>query len=276
MVASRPFGSGGPLVSVIGQGTWPLPDRDALRRGIALGLTHIDTAEMYGDGRSEEIVGEAIAGVPREKLFLVSKVLPQNADAKGVARACEQSLRRMRTDYLDCYLLHWRGSVPIEETMAALERLVDAGKARSLGVSNLDPWDLREAGAALRTHRITCDQVLYNLEERTIEEHELPWARENGAAIVAYTPLGRPTIDAKKKRYASIAQIAERRGVSVQAVALAFLIRDERVFAIPKASRIEHVEANAAAATLTLDDDEIAAIEAAHPRRRRVGALPTN
>jgi diketogulonate reductase-like aldo/keto reductase len=276
MVARRHFGADGPLVSVIGQGTWPLPDRDALRRGIALGLTHIDTAEMYGDGRSEEIVGEAIAGVPRADLFLVSKVLPQNADAHGVARACERSLRRMRTDYLDCYLLHWRGSVPIEETMAALERLVDAGKIRSLGVSNLDPWDLREAAAALRSHAIVCDQVLYNLEERTIEDHELPWARENGAAIVAYTPLGKPTIDAKKKRYAAIAQIADRRGVGVQTVALAFLTRDERVFAIPKASRIEHVEANAAAAGLILDEDEIAAIDAAHPKRRRVGALPTN
>ncbi|HLJ82905.1 MAG TPA: aldo/keto reductase [Candidatus Eremiobacteraceae bacterium] len=276
MVARKRFGSGGPLVSVIGQGTWPLPDRDALRHGIALGLTHIDTAEMYGDGRSEEIVGEAIAGVPRADLFLVSKVLPQNADAKGVIRACERSLRRMRTDYLDCYLLHWRGSVPIEETMAALERLVESGKIRSLGVSNLDPWDLREAAAALRSNAIACDQVLYNLEERTIEDHELPWARENGAAIVAYTPLGKPTLDAKKKRYAAVAQIAATRGVSAQAVALAFLIRDERVFAIPKASRIEHVAANAAAAALTLDEDEIAAIDAAHPKRRRVGALPTN
>jgi diketogulonate reductase-like aldo/keto reductase len=276
MVARRPFGAGGPLVSVIGQGTWPLPDRDALRRGIELGLTHIDTAEMYGDGRSEEIVGEAIAGVPRAGLFLVSKVLPQNADTRGVVRACERSLHRMRTDYLDCYLLHWRGSVPIEETMAALEQLVAAGKVRSLGVSNLDPWDLREAAAALRSHAITCDQVLYNLEQRTIEDHELPWARENGAAIVAYTPLGKPTIDAKKKRYAPIAQIADKHGVTAQAVALAFLTRDERVFAIPKASRIEHVEANAAAAGLILDEDEIAAIDAAHPKRRRVGALPTN
>ncbi len=276
MVARRPFGEGGPLVSVIGQGTWPVPDRAALRRGIELGLTHIDTAEMYGDGLSEEIVGDAIAGVPRETLFLVSKVLPQNADAGGVARACERSLRRMRTDYLDCYLLHWRGDVPIEETMGALERLVTDGKIRSLGVSNLDEWDLDEASSALRTQRIVCDQVLYNLGERTIEDHELPWAREHGVAIVAYTPLGKPALDAKQKRYAALAQIASNRGVPAQAVALAFLTRDPSVFAIPKASRIEHVEANAAASSLTLDADEVAAIEAEHPKRKRVGPLPTN
>lgn len=276
MVERRPFGAGGPLVSVIGQGTWPVPDREALRRGIALGLTHIDTAEMYGSGRAEEIVGEAIRDVPRESLFLVSKVLPQNADAKGVARAFEASLRRMKTDYLDCYLLHWRGDLPLEETMAALERLVDSGKARSLGVSNLDPWDLREAAGALRTHSIACDQVLYNLDQRTIEDHELPWARENGAAIVAYTPLGQPVVDGAKKRYAAIAEIARRRGVTPQAVALAFLTRDPAVFAIPKASRIEHVEANAAAASLKLDAEEIASIDAAHPKKARRGALPTN
>ena len=147
---SRSFGTTGRHVPVVGQGTWPIPDRDALRRGIELGLTHIDTAEMYGEGRSEEIVGEAIAPFARESLFIVSKVLPSNGTTRGVARACDRSLRRLKTEYLDAYLLHWRGNVDLAETMRALEALVDAGKIRSLGVSNLDPWDLREASAALR------------------------------------------------------------------------------------------------------------------------------
>jgi len=275
-VKTKPFGKDGPLVPVIGQGTWPIPDEDALRFGISLGMTHIDTAEMYGDGRSEEIVGKAIRGTPRDRLFIVSKVLPSNATRKGVPQACERSLRRIGTDYLDCYLLHWRGVVPIEETMAALEALVDEGKARSIGVSNLDPWDLREASAAMREHRIACDQVLYNLGQRTIEDHELPWAREHGCAIVAYTPLGQPTLDASRPKNRVLVEIAERHAVTAAAVALAFLVRDPPAFAIPKASRREHVEANAQAGDVRLDADEIAAIDAAFPKRRRTGALPTN
>jgi diketogulonate reductase-like aldo/keto reductase len=273
---SKPFGNGGPLVSRIGQGTWPVPDPAALRRGIELGLTHIDTAEMYGSGRSEELVAEAIRGVAREKLFLVSKVLPQNAHGKGVAQACDRSLRRLGLDYLDCYLLHWRGGVPLPETMGALERLVDDGKIRSLGVSNFDPWDLREAAGTLRDQRIACDQVLYNLYERTPEDHELPWARDYGCAIVAYTPLGQPVLNPRDKRFTVLNAIARERGVTPHAVALSFLTRDPLVFAIPKASRVEHVEANAAALRLDLTPDEIAAIDAAHPNRERTGPLPTN
>jgi diketogulonate reductase-like aldo/keto reductase len=272
----KAFGRHGPLVSRIGQGTWPVPDPGALRRGIELGLTHIDTAEMYAAGRSEEMVAKAIRGIARDSLFLVSKVSPQNAHAKGVAQACERSLRRLGIDYLDCYLLHWRGNVPIAETMGALERLVDDGKIRSLGVSNLDPWDLREAAADLSTHRIACDQVLYNLDERTIEDHELPWAREYGCAVVAYTPLGQPVIDPQSKKFAALAEIARDRGVSPYAVALSYLTRDPLVFAIPKAARLEHVDANAAALTLELSPSEIASISAAHPNRVRVGPLPTN
>ena len=261
------------MVSVVGQGTWPVPDRDALRYGISLGMTHIDTAEMYGDGESERIVGRAIAGVAREDLFLVTKVLPRNADASGVRDACERSLRRLGTEYVDCYLLHWRGEVPIEETMGALEELVDAGKARFAGVSNFDPWDLREASACMKRHRIACDQVLYNLRERTVEDHELPWAKEHGAALVAYTPLGQPRIGARDR---ALAGIAKAHGVSVAAVALAFLIRDDAVFAIPKASTRSHVEQNAKAAEVRLTPDDIAAIEAAYPKRQRKGPLPTN
>lgn len=270
----RPFGANGPLVPVVGQGTWPTADVRALRRGIELGLTHIDTAEMYGSGRAEEIVGEAIRGLPRDELFIVSKVLPDHADEQGVVRACEASLQRLRLEYLDCYLLHWRGDVPIESTMAGLERLVDDGKIRALGVSNLDPWDLRAAVHGLRRHRIACNQVLYNLGERTVEDHELPWAHDYGCALVAYTPLGE--LEASSPRDNVLSEIAQSRGVTVHAIALAFLLRDPSVFVIPKANRIDHVEANAKAGDLVLDDDEIAAIDAAFPKRKRAGALPMN
>lgn len=273
---SKPFGRGGPQVAAIGQGTWPLPDRDALRLGISLGMTHIDTAEMYGDGRSEEIVADAIEGVARERLFLVTKVLPEHADAADVRRACERSLTRLRTEYVDCYLVHWRGDVPLEETMGALAGLVESGHARSIGVSNFDTWDLREAASATHRARIACDQVLYNLDERSVEDHELPWAREYGCAIVAYTPLGRPTLDARKKKYAVVSEIARARRVPAQTIALAFLVRDPLAFAIPKASVPEHVEANARAGDIELTAAEIAAIDAAFPLRERRGALPTN
>jgi diketogulonate reductase-like aldo/keto reductase len=173
-------------------------------------------------------------------------------------------------------LLHWRGETPLAETMGALERLADEGKIRSLGVSNLDPWDLREASGALTKHRIACDQVLYNLDERTIEDHELPWAREYGCAIVAYSPLGVPPIDPRKKKFATLNEIARGHGVSPHAVALSFLTTDPLVFAIPKAARAEHVEANAGALTLELSAAEIAQINAAHPNRVRIGPLPTN
>ena len=273
---AKPFGAGGPLVPVIGQGTWPVPDAKALRHGIGLGMTHIDTAEMYGSGRAEEIVADAIRGIDRATLFLVTKVLPENSDEAGVARACDRSLRRLRSDYVDCYLLHWRGDVPIEETMGALERLAAAGKARSIGVSNFDPWDLREASGALHSQRLACNQVLYNLDQRTVEDHELVWAREHGNALVAYTPLGVAAIDRSAKRFAVLAEIAARHGVSARAVALAFLVRDPLTFAIPKASRIEHVEANARAGDLVLTADEIRTIDLAYPKRKRTGPLPTN
>jgi diketogulonate reductase-like aldo/keto reductase len=269
----RRFGSTGREVPAIGQGTWPIPDLTALRRGIELGMTHIDTAEMYGGGRAEEIAGEAIAPFPRESLFIVSKVMPSNATRRGIVRACESSLARLRTGYLDCYLLHWRGETALDEAMAGLERLLDDGKIRSLGVSNLDPWDLREAEAALSHAQIACNQVLYNLAERTPEDHELPFARERDSALVAYTPLGRPQARASD---AVLAEIARRHDVKPEAIALAFLLRDPLVFAIPKANRIEHVEANARAGEIELAAEEIAAIDAAFPKRVRTGPLPMN
>ncbi len=269
----RRFGFTGFDAPIIGQGTWPLPDRAALRRGIDLGMTHIDTAEMYGDGRAEEIVGEAIAPYPRDSLFIVSKFVPSNGTRKRLEAACERSLRRLRIDYLDSYLLHWRGGVDLAEAMAGLEALFEAGKIRSLGVSNLDPWDLREAAQSLSGTRIACDQVLYNLEERTPEEHELPWCRANDAAVVAYTPLGRPGDRAAEL---VLTDIAGEHGVTKEAVALAFLVRDPLAFAIPKANEFAHVEANAAAGDLLLSDDEIKRIDAAYPVRNRSGALPMN
>jgi diketogulonate reductase-like aldo/keto reductase len=281
-VIARPFGPTGRNVPIVGQGTWNIPVRGAhadeakraLRRGIELGMVHIDTAEMYGDGASERLVGEAIRGLPREQLFLVSKVLPSNASFEGTIRACEASLERLGTDYLDCYLLHWRGSVPLEETMRALERLVRDGKTRSLGVSNFDVDDLDEARAALEREPIACNQVLYHLGERTVEIHELPYCREHGIAITAYTPFGRgdwtdrdgaETIDA----------IARKHGATPHQVILAFLTHDPIVFAIPKASTIAHVEENAGAGDLRLDEDDRAAIDRAFPVRRRRGGLPT-
>ena len=279
---ARAFGSTGRDVPVVGQGTWNVPTRGAqadeakraLRRGVELGMVHVDTAEMYGDGAAERLLGDAIAELPREQLFLVSKVLPSNATHDGTIRACEASLKRMRVDYLDCYLLHWRGSVPLGETMRALEQLVRDGKIRALGVSNFEVADLEEARAALDTERIACNQVLYHLTERTAEAHEVPYCREHDIAIVAYTPFGRGDW-ADRPGARVLAEIARKRGATAHQVILAFLTREPINFAIPKSSAVEHVEENAGAGDLRLDAAEIAAIDEAFPVRRRRGGLPT-
>ena len=275
----RLFGQTGREVAVVGQGTWYGKDDKreraiaALRKGIDLGMTHIDTAEMYLSGLAEEWVGEAILP-QRDEILLVSKVLPSNATRKGTVRACEQSLKRLRTDRLDCYLLHWRGSVPLGETMRALEKLVRDGKTRALGVSNFDVADLKEARAALESEPIACNQILYHLGERTAETREMPYCREHGIAIVAYTPFGRGDwTDRPGARV--IAETARTHGVTPHAVILAFLTREPLNFAIPKSSSIAHVEENAAAGDLRLDAAEIAAIDAAFPVKGRRGGLPT-
>jgi diketogulonate reductase-like aldo/keto reductase len=277
----RVFGTGGRTVPIIGQGTWNVPlraGRDeairALRAGLDAGMVHIDTAEMYVDGGAETFVGDAIADLPREALFLVSKVLPSNATYAGTIAACERSLRRLRTDYLDCYLLHWRGSTPLAETMRAFETLVADGKIRSLGVSNFDVADLQEAQAALTRERIACNQVLYHLGERTVEAHELPYCREHGIALVAYTPFGRGDWN-EGAGARELAAIAQAHGVTSHAVILAFLTRTEGTFAIPKAATLAHARDNAAGGELRLNSDEIAAIERAYPLRARRGGLPT-
>ena len=278
----QPFGATARGVPIVGQGTWNTPVRGAkaeeakraLRRGVELGMVHIDTAEMYGDGASERLIGEAIAGLPREQLFIVSKVLPSNASFEGTIRACEASLRRLGTDYLDAYLLHWRGATPLSETMRALERLVADGKTRALGVSNFDVDDLEEARAALEREPIACNQVLYHLTERTVEAHELPYCREHGIAVTAYTPFGRGDwADGAGARV--VEDVARKHGATPHQAILAFLTRDPAVFAIPKAATVPHVEENAGAGDLRLTADDVAAIDAAFPVRRRRGGLPT-
>lgn len=273
-MTSKPFGPGRVPVPVIGQGTWDIPEtgarRDeairALRRGIELGMTHIDTAEMYGSGRAEEIVREAIHGVPRESLFITSKVLPSNASYKGVLAACERSLRRLRTGYLDLYLLHWPSSHPLQETMRALETLVEKGNARFIGVSNFDVDEVREAQSYLRAVPLACDQVLYHLRERGPEAHLLPYCAEQEIALVGYTPFGRGRFPRKEAEPSGLlGRIAAAYGKTVRQVILNFLTRERNAFAIPKASRVEHVEENAGACGWHLSDDDAAAIDAAFP-----------
>ena len=272
------FGSGGRQVSVIGQGTWYIDRGDrgsavaALRRGIDLGMTHIDTAEMYGD--AEPVVAEAIAG-RRDEIFLVSKVLPSNASRRGTIVACERSLARLKTDRLDCYLLHWRGACPLAETVAAFEQLVSAGKIRSWGVSNFDAGDLGEMLAVAGQGRIACNQVLYHLSERAIEHSVIPWCEQHGVAVVAYSPFGHNDFPQPRgKAGRALQAIAEAHGASVRQVALAFLTRAPSVFAIPKASTPEHAADNAAAGKLMLGKDEIAALDHAFPRGPRPRSLP--
>jgi diketogulonate reductase-like aldo/keto reductase len=272
------FGSNGPQVSVIGQGTWYI-DRGnrqsavaALRRGIELGMTHIDTAEMYGD--AEPVVAEAIAG-RRDDVFLVSKVLPSNASRRGTIAACERSLQRLKTDRLDCYLLHWRGSYPLAETVAAFEELVGAGKIKSWGVSNFDSDDLNELLAVAGSGKIACNQVLYHLQERAIEHAVIPWCGQHGVAVVAYSPFGHNDFPSPRNKAGEILQtIADAHGASPRQVALSFLTREAFVFAIPKASTAEHAADNAAAGKLVLGDEEITALDKAFPRGPKPRGLP--
>jgi diketogulonate reductase-like aldo/keto reductase len=275
---SRPFGSSQRDVSVIGQGTWYIDRGDrkravvALRRGVDLGMTHIDTAEMYGD--AELVIAEAIAG-RRDEIFLVSKVLPSNASRRGTITACERSLARLKTDRLDCYLLHWRGSYPLAETVAAFEELVSAGKIRSWGVSNFDAGDLDEMLAVAGPGRIACNQVLYHLQERAIEHAVIPWCAQHGVAVVAYSPFGHDDFPSPRSKAGQALQvIAEAHGASPRQVALSFLTRDPAVFAIPKASSAEHAADNAAAGELVLDDREIAELDRAFPRGPKPRGLP--
>ena len=275
---SRPFGFGGPELPVIGQGTWYIDRGDrraavaALRRGVDLGMTHIDTAEMYGD--AELVVAEALPG-RRDDIFLVSKVLPSNASRRGAITACERSLKRLKTDRLDCYLLHWRGSYPLSETVAAFEELADAGKIRKWGVSNFDTDDLGEMLAVAGQGKIACNQVLYHLQERAIEHAVIPWCAQHGVAVVAYSPFGHNDFPSPRSKAGEVLRtIAETHGASPRQVALSFLTREPSVFAIPKASTPEHAADNAATGKLVLSGDEIAALDKAFPRGPKPRGLP--
>jgi diketogulonate reductase-like aldo/keto reductase len=277
----RPFGSTRREVSVIGQGTWYIEHADAeraiaaLRRGLDLGLTHIDTAEMYGSGAAEELVGAAIAG-RRDEVFLISKVLPHNASRNGTIAACERSLKRLKTDRFDCYLLHWRGSDPLADTVAAFERLSADGKILSWGVSNFDVDDLDELSEIAGASKPACNQVLYHLRERAIEHAVIPWCEANGVAVVAYSPFGHaggfPEPHSAGGRV--LKAIADRHNSTPRQVALRFLTRRASVFAIPKASNPEHAEENAGVGALDLSDGELAKIEAAFPIGPGPRALP--
>jgi diketogulonate reductase-like aldo/keto reductase len=268
-MTDKPFGTSGVRVATIGQGTWDVPERGAaskeatraIRRGIDLGMTHIDTAEMYGSGRVEEFLGTALEGVERTRLFVTTKVLPSNASYRGTLDAAERSLRRLRMDYVDLYLLHWPSEEPLEETMRAMARLVADGKTRFVGVSNFDAPEMLDAASHLAGIPLACNQVLYHLRERTVERRVIPAARERGIAIVGYTPFGRGSLPSSNV----LDGVATKHAATVRQVILAFLTRSENTFAIPKASLIAHVEENAAAGDVRLDDEDIAAIDAAFP-----------
>jgi diketogulonate reductase-like aldo/keto reductase len=276
-----PFGSTTRGVAVIGQGTWYIDEADsetaiaALRRGLDLGMTHIDTAEMYGSGAAEELVGAAIAG-RRDEVFLVSKVLPHNASRKGTIAACERSLKRLKTDRLDCYLLHWRGAHPLSDTVTAFEQLRVDGKILSWGVSNFDVDDLDEVRRIAGEGHPACNQVLYHLRERAIEQAVLPWCEDHGVAVVAYSPFGHaggfPGPRTAGGRV--LKEIADKHHATPRQAALRFLVRRPSLFAIPKASSLAHAEENAAAGALELSEAELAQIDAAFPPDPRRRPLP--
>lgn len=274
----RKFGPVARNVSVIGQGTWYIDSGNrkagvaALRRGLDLGMNHIDTAEMYGD--AEVVIAEAIAG-RRDEVFLVSKVLPSNASPKGTIAACEKSLARLKTDRLECYLLHWRGSHPLEGTIAAFERLKADGKILSWGVSNFDEDDLDALWRAAAGRGLACNQVLYHLEERAIEHAVVPWCEARGVTVVAYSPYAHGGFPGPATAGGRVlGEIAEKHGATPRQVALRFLVRRTAVFAIPKAGNAAHAAENAAADDLHLRDDELAAIDRAFPRGPRPRSLP--
>jgi diketogulonate reductase-like aldo/keto reductase len=260
------FGHTGKRAPIIGQGTWQTKKSglDVLRTGIELGMTHIDTAEMYTG--SEEVVGAAIRG-RRMQIFLVSKVMPSNASYKGTLRACDASLKRLNTDYLDVYLLHWwNGSHSIAETMRAMEELVAAGKIRYIGVSNLDVEQLKQAQKALTRERIACNQVLYHMRSRGIENRLLPYCESQNIAIVGYSPFAQGDFPAPSSKHGkALTTVAERHQKTPRQVALNFLTRRASLFTIPKASTLDHVRENAGGSGWELTAEDLKLIDEAFP-----------
>ena len=266
----------GERVPALGQGTWHMGENRrraaeeaaALRLGIDLGMTLIDTAEMYGSGGAEEVIARAADGI-RDKLFIVSKVYPHNGSRDGVVAACERSLKRLATDRIDLYLLHWRGSIPLAETLEGFQRLQRDGKIRHHGVSNFDRADMAEWLALTGGENLAADQILYNLACRGPEWDLVPWCREHRVAIMAYTPLGTGGMLGKP----ALAEIARRRGSPPAQIALAWLLRQERTIVIPKASRPEHVRENHGALDVALTEEDLAALDRAFPPPKRKTSL---
>ncbi|MDF3836935.1 aldo/keto reductase [Cupriavidus basilensis] len=262
---------GGHAVPALGMGTWNMGEKPAaraeelatLRLGLDLGLGLIDTAEMYGEGRAEELVGEAIAG-RRDEVFLVSKVYPHNAGRSGAVAACERSLRRLGTDRIDLYLLHWRGGVPLAETVEAFMALQKAGKIRHFGVSNLDLGDMQELMRVKGGERVAVNQVLYNLTRRGIEWDLLPWLRQHRVPLMAYSPIEQATL----LRNPRLTRFAAEHGIGPAQAALAWLLAQEEVIAIPKTSHRERLRENHGALALRLSPQQLAALDAAFPPPR--------
>ena len=265
----------GTMVPALGQGTWHMGENgrsataeaDALKLGIDLGMTLIDTAEMYGSGAAEEIVGTAIAA-QRDKVFVVSKVYPHNASRRGVPEACARSLQRLGTDRIDLYLLHWRGSHPLSETVEAFEKLREAGHIRYWGVSNLDSDDMEEIAALPAGRNCATNQILYNAETRCIEFDLLPWCRKHHMPIMAYSPVGQA---GRLLRSPALGAVARRHNATPAQIAIAWTMRDGDAISIPKASKAEHVRQNAAAADIALSTEDLAEIDVYHkpPKRKQ-------
>ncbi|TIT17731.1 MAG: aldo/keto reductase [Mesorhizobium sp.] len=266
----------GEAVPVLGQGTWKMgedarrraDEANALKLGLDLGMTLIDTAEMYASGGAEEVVAEAIAG-RRDEVFVVSKVLPSNASRAGVKRACENSLRHLATDRIDLYLLHWPGSVPLMETAEAFEALKAAGKIRYWGVSNFDTDEMEELVRLPAGGNVQTNQVLYNLSQRGVEFDLTPWSRQRGMPLMAYSPVDQGVL----ARNARLDAIAARHSATPAQIALAWVMAQEGVIAIPKASRPEHVRQNVAALDIELTSEDFADLDRAFPPPRRKSGL---
>jgi diketogulonate reductase-like aldo/keto reductase len=264
--------SSGQTIPALGMGTWQMGENDrdrpsevmALRHGLELGLSLIDTAEMYGEGGAELVIAEAIAG-RRADVFVTSKVYPHNASMKGAIEACERSLKRLNTDYLDLYLLHWRSSVPLEETLGAFQKLHQSGKIRSYGVSNFDTKDMKKAVSISGGKEIVTNQVLYNLMRRGVEWDLLPWCRQQNIPIMAYSPIEQGRLLQNQ----TLQSIATDRQVSAAEVAIAWLLHQDQVIVIPKSSNIAHVEKNRAALDLKLTMEELEILDAAFPAPKR-------
>jgi diketogulonate reductase-like aldo/keto reductase len=275
----KTFGTTDLKVPVVGQGTWkmerePKLSIDALRYGIGLGLTHIDTAEIYGDGAVETLVGHALQGM-RSRVVLVSKVHPSRASRDGIVQACERSLRRLGTDYLDVYLLHWPSSHPIAETVAGFEALVAAGKICHWGVSNLDEDKLAEFVDVAGVTRICCNQVMHHLGERSIEHAVVPYCHDQRIAVVGYSPFGAGDFPPESRSGADVlADVALTVDATPRQVALSFLVRKSDGFTIPKAGDRDHVEENAKAAALELPEDAVQRLDEEFPLGPRTPGVP--